>query len=131
MKFDSRLKSFVLNIAAFCLCIGLAIPFGQFIAKVYERNKSHIASGDYRSHVGPTYKLTLYGTTTCEYCIAARTHLRKAGVEFQDVLIDKSKEAERRFASSNQQAVPVLISANEMVVGFDIADFEKIIKRAK
>lgn len=80
--------------------------------------------------MGPKFKLTLYGTTTCKYCIAARAHLHKAGVEFQDVLIDKSKDNERQFAALDQKAVPVLVTANEMVVGFDADDFEEIIKNA-
>jgi glutaredoxin len=76
--------------------------------------------------------LTLYGTTTCPYCAAARKYLHEAGIPFNDIIIDKSQAATKAFRQLNEKAVPVLVSANRLVVGFDrnaYAELDRIVNK--
>lgn len=63
--------------------------------------------------------LTLYGTTTCPHCVSAREYLREKGIPFNDMIIDKSDTASIAFRQLEEKAVPVLVSVNRLVVGFD------------
>jgi glutaredoxin len=81
--------------------------------------------------VNQRYPITLYGTTTCKYCIAARAYLKNAGIEYNDEVIDSSKDAEKRFMTLNKEAVPVLVTASGMVEGFSAPDFDDLVKSLK
>src|SRR4051812_3796222 len=108
----NKFKRISINSALAVLCVVSAIAFGKFLAYTTAKYKSHITHGDFSAHVvNQRYPVTLYGTSTCKYCIAARAYLKNAGVSFNDELIDGSKEAEKRFMVLEKETVPVLVTA--------------------
>jgi glutaredoxin len=128
----NKFKRYSINTALAVLCVVSAIAFGKFLAHTVVKYKSHITRGDFSAHVvNQRFPVTLYGTTTCKYCIATRAYLKSAGIEFNDVIIDTSKDAEKRFMALGKTAVPVLVTATGLVEGYSTGDFEELIKNVK
>jgi glutaredoxin len=122
-------KSILVNTAVLALTIAVAIPIGRYAPKLYERFQSHGRDGDYSAHIqNLPYKVTLYGTTTCVHCIAARAHLRQAGIDFNDMVIDKSAAAGKGFERLEVSSVPVLVTPKRIVVGFAVDEYDALLR---
>ena len=67
-------------------------------------------------------KVTVYSTPTCPYCRMAKEYLGENKIEFNniDVSMD-SKAAQDMIEKSGQMGVPVIVSGDELIVGFDRA----------
>ncbi|MCH9694861.1 MAG: glutaredoxin 3 [Gammaproteobacteria bacterium] len=64
--------------------------------------------------------VTVYGTTTCSYCGAARMLLTRKAVRFEDVVIqDGSERFEEMQKRSGSRTVPQIFIGNTHVGGFD------------
>ncbi|MDK2891560.1 MAG: NADH-dependent peroxiredoxin subunit [Methanoculleus sp.] len=62
----------------------------------------------------------VYTTENCPYCRMVRAFLRKHGVEFEAVDVGRDREAAREMIRlSGQRGVPVTVSGDEVIVGFD------------
>lgn len=115
----------LITTAAFAVAIGANIP--HFIRHSRISFKVH----DYSAHVvNMPYRLTLYGTTTCPHCVAARTYLNEAHIPFNDMIIDKSGIAAQRFLSLKESGVPVLVAADRLVAGFNQDAYDELNKAA-
>jgi glutaredoxin len=124
-----KIKDVLLSAAMLCITVAIAMPVGTIGAKYYDKYRGHSIEGDFSQHVDKLpFKLTLYGTSTCLHCKSAREHLNAAGIAFNDVLVDASPEAERKFHSLGIQGVPVLLSRNSLVSGYYTHDFDRIIR---
>ena len=127
---NAIVKSWATNIVLFAVTAGAAVIVGSRLPHWIEDWRGPIRGGDYSLHVDKQpYRLTLYGTSTCPHCAAARDYLRQAGIAFNDVVIDKSKAAEDNFRKLEQNGVPVLVSDKQLVLGFDAKAFNEIIRR--
>jgi glutaredoxin 3 len=123
-----KLKKGILNTLLIALTISVAIPIGRYLPGLYESVRSHGRTGDFSLHVeGMQHSLTLYGTSTCVHCKAARAYLRNAGVNFNDMVVDKSPEAAQAFAKLGEGSVPVLISKNHLIVGFVADEYQSML----
>lgn len=112
--------SFLKNIAVVTVTAIIAMFVGSKIPYLIDQWKGPFKKGDYSAHVyQKPNKLTLYGTTTCPHCISVRKYLYQAGIPFNDQVIDQSKNAAVAFKQLKQAGVPVLISADRLVAGFD------------
>jgi len=111
--------------AVFAIFVGSKLPY------LFEKWRGPFTEGNYRSHVmSMPHKLTLYGTRTCEHCIAARAYLRQLGVQFNDLLIDESESTRNKFVELKRNAVPILVSSERIVVGFNEENYKKFVKLA-
>ncbi|HTD05972.1 glutaredoxin family protein [Undibacterium sp.] len=107
----------------------LAIVLGSKAPHWYRLWQGPFKNGDYSTHIKSSpYKLTLYGTSTCQHCQSARAYLRQAGVPFNDSIIDQSSEAAKLYQQLGEQAVPVLVSENKIFVGFNPARYAEMVK---
>jgi len=66
-------------------------------------------------------QVTVYGTTSCPYCMRAKEFLHASSIAFTDynVAVDKVK-AQEMIDKSGQMGVPVLDIGGEIIVGFDV-----------
>ncbi|MEX1112486.1 MAG: glutaredoxin family protein [Candidatus Andersenbacteria bacterium] len=70
--------------------------------------------------------VTIYTTSTCGYCKAAKEFMQSHGVEYNEINVgtDQAK-AREMIEKSGQMGVPVIIVENEgnedMIIGFDQA----------
>ncbi|HOI13314.1 MAG TPA: FAD-dependent oxidoreductase [Methanoculleus sp.] len=62
----------------------------------------------------------VYTTENCPYCRMVQAFLRKHGVEYDIVDVGKDREAAREMIQiSGQRGVPVTVSGDAVIVGFD------------
>ncbi len=74
-------------------------------------------------------KVLVYSTPTCPYCVYAKNFFKEKGVDFED--IDVSQDRARGMemvAKSGQMGVPVIDIGGKIVVGFQPAVFENLLK---
>ncbi len=75
-------------------------------------------------------EVTLYTTPTCSWCKKLKEWLKKKKVSYQEHDVTESDSArEIMIDKSGQMAVPVIEIAGEIIVGFDEARLEEILKK--
>lgn len=74
-------------------------------------------------------KIKVYSTKTCHYCKLLKEWLREHKLEFEDVDVGKDmKSAQEMVNKSGQMGVPVTDIDGDILVGFNAAAIEEIIK---
>lgn len=79
-------------------------------------------------------KVTIYSTTWCAFCKTEKQYLDKLGVAYVEKDIETDKEAYNELMSKNGgtfQGVPVTDIDGELVLGFDRAKIDTILKDKK
>lgn len=75
-------------------------------------------------------EVTIYTTPTCAWCKKLKEWLKKNKVSYQEHDVIESDDArEIMIDKSGQMAVPVIEMAGEIIVGFDEARMEEILKK--
>ena len=76
------------------------------------------------------YKVIIYSTTTCPYCVYAKDYFENKGVAFEDknVSIDRAAGQEM-IAKSGQMGVPVIDIDGQIIVGFQPNAFEELLNK--
>lgn len=73
--------------------------------------------------------IRVYSTPTCVYCKTLKGYLAKNKIEFEDVDVSKDeKELQKMIKLSGQMGVPVVEIDNEIIVGFDKAKIDNLLK---
>ncbi|MCS6845988.1 MAG: glutaredoxin family protein [Caldilineales bacterium] len=82
------------------------------------------------SSTGPTQpRVIVFSTPTCTYCNAVKAYFRQKGVKFRDVDVSRDPAAARDMVRrSGQQGVPVIDIGGKIVVGFDKAKIDSLLK---
>ncbi|TCL67363.1 glutaredoxin-like YruB-family protein [Hydrogenispora ethanolica] len=72
--------------------------------------------------------VTVYTTPTCPWCNKVKSYLSEKGVSYQevDVAADDSA-AQKLYDLTGQLSVPVITKGEQVVVGFNQAQLDKII----
>jgi glutaredoxin 3 len=64
--------------------------------------------------------VTIYSTTWCAFCHAAKQYLNTLGVKFEDKDVEKDPEAANEaIGKSGQLGVPVIDIGGTIIIGFD------------
>lgn len=72
--------------------------------------------------------ITIYSTPTCPHCVMAKKFLKEKNIPFTDIDVAADTEkAEEMIKLSGQMGVPVIKIDDQIVVGFDQGEIEKII----
>ena len=62
----------------------------------------------------------MYATAFCPYCVRARRLLKRKGVEFEEIRVDKDQEAMRTMIQRSQRTtVPQIFIGGQHIGGFD------------
>ena len=72
----------------------------------------------------------IYSTPTCPYCKLAKEYLTSKGVTFDGIDVSQNKEASQEMVTiSGQMGVPVIVIDDQVIVGFDKAKIDPLIKK--
>ena len=73
-------------------------------------------------------KIKIYSAPFCGYCRVAKDFFDKKGLVYEevDVSVDE-KAAQEMVARTNQMGVPVIEIGEEVVIGFNKSQIEKIL----
>lgn len=65
-------------------------------------------------------KITVYGSESCSYCLAARMLLKKKGLDYEDVLITRDADLREKMERlSGKSSVPQIFINDRPIGGFD------------
>jgi glutaredoxin 3 len=125
------LKSALVNTALTILTVVAAVAIGSQLPHLVQQWRGQTRTGDFSAHIAKLPQpVTLYGTSTCPHCQAARAYLTKAGIAFNDQLIDQSQSAREQYSKLDESGVPVLVSQSKLIVGFNAKAYDELLKPA-
>ena len=76
--------------------------------------------------------VTVYSTATCPYCKLVKEFLTEQDVEFKNVDVGEDPEAANEMVKkSGQMGVPVVEVNGEIIVGWNKAELEDALAKAK
>jgi glutaredoxin-like YruB-family protein len=71
----------------------------------------------------------VYSTPSCPWCTEAKNYLSSKHVQFEDIDVSRNMEAAREMVQkSGQRGVPVLDINGSIVVGFDQAAIDTLLR---
>ena len=71
----------------------------------------------------------VYSTPSCPWCTVTKNFLASKNVQFEDVDVSRNREAAMEMIQkSGQRGVPVIDINGKIIVGFDQATIEKLIR---
>ena len=75
-------------------------------------------------------RVTLFSAPTCAHCQTAKHYFRQIGIRFRDVDVSRDPAAARDMVQrSGQRGVPVIDIGGKIVVGFDRAKIDQLLRR--
>lgn len=74
--------------------------------------------------------IKIYSTPTCPWCVQAKEYFKGKNIAFEDIDVAQDEAKAREMVKlSGQMGVPVISIDDEIIVGFDQARIEEIIKK--
>lgn len=75
------------------------------------------------------HNVVVYSTPTCPYCVFAKNYLQSKNVPFLDVDVSQDQQkAIEMVQKSGQMGVPVIDIDGKVIVGFQPAVFDSLLK---
>lgn len=75
-------------------------------------------------------EIKIYSTPTCPYCKMAKEYLSSKGIAYQNLDVSANNlDKEEMVKVSGQMGVPVIVINGEVIVGFDQARIDSLIKK--
>ncbi|MBN2119496.1 MAG: glutaredoxin family protein [Candidatus Omnitrophica bacterium] len=72
--------------------------------------------------------IKIYSMPTCPYCKMAKEYLSSKGISFRDIDVSADHDAlEEMIKISGQMGVPVIVSGDKVVTGFDKSGIDSVI----
>ena len=73
--------------------------------------------------------IKIYSTPTCPYCKLAKQYFSSKGLSYEDFDVSANRTAmEEMVKLSGQMGVPTIVINGQIIVGFDKARIEEILK---
>ena len=73
--------------------------------------------------------ITIYTTPSCVYCKMAKEYFKEHGIDYSEKDVSGDKQAvDEMIQKSGQMGVPVIDIDGSIVVGFDKAKLQELIK---
>ena len=74
------------------------------------------------------HKVTVYSTPTCPYCVQAKKYLDDKGVNYDHYNVAEDAEKRKEMVEkSGQMGVPVIVIDDNIIVGFERDEVEKLL----
>ena len=74
------------------------------------------------------HKVTVYSTPTCPYCVQAKKYLDNKGIDYEHYDVAKDTEKRKEMVEkSGQMGVPVIVIDDNVIVGFERQEIEKLL----
>lgn len=88
------------------------------VTSLDDRRDNALLRSDLRAD--PSKEVTLLSTTWCGYCERARRFLRRNGVAFVEIDVEREKRGRDLYQSLGAPGVPVLLVDREPIFGMDV-----------
>jgi glutaredoxin len=120
-RWKSRLVKGVVHVVVLAAFLGIGLWAGPRFKGLYEggSQKQPYVSGNYEAIYQQAGKqVVMFSKSTCPYCAHARELLTHEHVEFAELVVDQSPEAQRWFETLDGKGVPLLFIGDRRIVGF-------------
>jgi len=75
-------------------------------------------------------KVKVYGLPTCPICRRTRKYLEDEGIDYEFLDVSANQDlAKEMIVKSGQKIVPVVEIGGEIIIGFDKAKIEELLRR--
>ena len=75
-------------------------------------------------------KVVIYSTPTWPYCKRAKEYLSRKNIPYDDINVAQDREAAKEMIKkSGQMGVPVIIVDDEIIVGFNQNQLDKLLSQ--
>jgi glutaredoxin-like YruB-family protein len=75
-------------------------------------------------------KVVVYSTPTCPWCKKAKEYLTQKGIAYTDINVATDRNAAKEMIKkSGQMSVPVIMVDDEIVVGFNQPQLDKLLAK--
>jgi mycoredoxin len=121
MKVQRLIAITVIYALIFVLFVFVGLQVGPYARSAYEYifPEPEYVSGNYSNLYKQFGKsVVMFSTSTCPHCQHARELLQREHVDYTDLQVDQSADAERQFEEMGGEAVPVLYIGNRRITGF-------------
>lgn len=72
--------------------------------------------------------INIYSTPACPYCRVVKNYLKEKNISFNDFNVAEDQEkAEEMVQKSGQMGVPVIEIDNNIIVGFDKPEIDRLL----
>jgi len=99
-------------------------------AQFYARILSGVRPSRYKKgEKGISHRVIVYSGQGCPHCATAKAYLRSRGVSFRDIDVSHDRQAAQKLVQrSGQMGVPQIDIDGHLVVGFDQAKIDRLLK---
>ena len=74
-------------------------------------------------------KVKMYTSPYCHFCHLAKDYMDKKGVKYEEInVLGNQKRAKEMIEISGQDAVPVIVIDDKIIVGFDQKGIDEALK---
>ena len=81
------------------------------------------------SDISPEHDIVMFSAPWCGYCDQARAFLEAERVEFLEIDIESSTEANNRFRAAGGRGVPLTFIGEQRIVGFSAPAYGQALDR--
>lgn len=101
----------------------------QAILKAVEERRNSLPARGTAGGTAGGPEVTVYSTSWCGPCKMAKAHLKKRGVAFNEIDVEKSPEGAEKFRKLGGGGVPLIVINGEKVRGFDPQQIDALLDK--
>jgi len=80
--------------------------------------------------MGKELNIKIYSSPDCVYCHVVKEYLTQKGITFEEIdLFEQPEKREEAEQISQQKSIPVLVINEEVVVGWNKAKIDELLKK--
>jgi glutaredoxin len=120
-RWKNTLTNGVVHVVVLAAFLGVGLWAGPRLKGLYEDASRELpyVNGNYEAIYRQAGKpVVMFSKSTCPYCAHARELLTNEHVEFAELVVDQSPEAQRWFETLGGKGVPLLFIGERRIVGF-------------
>jgi glutaredoxin len=97
----------------------LLLVFAYAVHNAYNTSYSDAQLGSTAHEIDPKCEVVLFTTSSCAYCKKAKKLLQNSGAKWCEKNINSSQQNRQVFESLGAKGVPVMVTDNAVVMGFN------------
>jgi glutaredoxin len=92
---------------------------------LFQTTGSDVSAAD----ISPEHEVVMFSAPWCGYCDQARDFLKAERIDFLEIDIESSTDAQRRFREAGGRGVPLTFIGDERLIGFSAPAYGQALDR--
>lgn len=107
------------------LTLAVVILFVGLFLNLHRTAAQPVRASDFSAY----HDVVMFSAEWCGHCDRARSHLQRQGVDFLEIDIESSTEANRLFRDAGGHGVPLTFVDDQRLVGFSAESYSRALER--